>query len=109
MIEDLIHGDFELKSTFEAAKEKDFEALRNFSMILTRDIAKDEESPVKSAFAEYLSPDNIALIKKFFPVEKTSDDITLSYDQYSNLHELILSGINYPNLSGEMMMLILRI
>lgn len=101
VIEDLIHGDFELKSTFEAAKERDFEALRNFSMILTRDIAKDEESPVKLAFAKYLSPDNIALIKKFFPVEKTSDDITLSYDQYSNLHELILSGINYPNLSGE--------
>jgi hypothetical protein len=101
VIKDLACGDTELKSIQKDAKEKDYEALRNFSMILTRDIANNEDSPVKRAFSAYLSPMIIQQIREHFPAEKTSDDITLSYDQYDNLHQLILAGASYPKLHGE--------
>lgn len=101
VIKDLVNGDISLTGSHEAAKEKDFEALRKFALILTRDIALDVDTPIRSVFSEHLTPEQEQIIRENFPAIKTSDDITLSYDQAENLHDLIASGEEYPKLSGE--------
>lgn len=102
VISDLISGDVTLTKSHEAASEEDFDALRKFALILTRDIATDSMSPVRSAFEPYLNAKKIQRIKEFFPEDKTSDDITLSYDQYDNLQDFIADPKkgHYPFLVG---------
>ena len=49
-ISDLIKGDMELTECHEKkSSEQDYEAIRKFSMILTRDIAIGNVSPIVSA------------------------------------------------------------
>lgn len=100
LVKDLAEGDVELSSCHEAATEKDFEALRKFALILSRDLATDTDTPLREAFSPYLCGKE-QLIVDNFPVEKTSDDITLSYDQAQNLKQLIQSGQKYPTLSSD--------
>jgi hypothetical protein len=92
-----------MSRTHEVATEEDFEALRKFALILTRDLAIGRSTPVTHAFEPYLDDAKIREIKKNFPEEKTNDDITLSYDQYDRLQDLIADKEygKYPVLSGE--------
>lgn len=72
-------------------------------MILTRDIAIGNDSPIVSAFMKSgaLDDNSVKLIREKFPVTKTSDDITISYDQAENLTDYVASGKTYPELKGE--------
>lgn len=103
LIEDLVDGDVQLKRTHEAATEEDFEALRKFALILTRDLATGTDTPITQAFDSYLTTAKAQEILRHFPESKTNDDITLSYDQYDNLKELIKNPEygKYPELTGE--------
>ena len=101
LIEDLSRGDVEMTESHEASTETDFSAVRKFALILTNDIAADRMTPVRQAFEPYLDQQKIADIRRNFPAEKTSDDITLSYDQADNLHDAIANGMVYPSLNGE--------
>jgi len=101
VVDDLSRGDMELTTCRAATTEKDFEALRKFAMILTRDIAEDASTPVREAFSPLLDKDKEYKIKEHFPTEKTSDDINFSYDQVINLRQLVESGQEYPQLTGE--------
>lgn len=103
MIEDLVSGDVQMSKTHEAATEEDFEALRKFALILTRDLATGNSTPVTRAFEPYLDDARIRKIQENFPEEKTNDDITLSFDQYDKLQDLISDEKygRYPELSGE--------
>ena len=85
----------------EKATEKDFEALRKFGLILIRDLANGENTPVTQKFDDYLTDKQRQRIVENFPVENTSDDITISHDQAVNLHDAILQGLQYPELRGE--------
>lgn len=98
MVSDLENGDIELSTCRSKLKNKDYKALRNFSMILTRDIATNTDTPLINMLRTegYLAENNEAKIKDRFPVSKTSDDITLSYDQYENLRDAIAGGLEYP-------------
>lgn len=103
-ISDLIKGDMELTECHEKkSSEQDYEAIRKFSMILTRDIAIGNVSPIVSAFMKSgaLDHNSVKLIRENFPVTKTSDDITISYDQAENLADYVASGKTYPELKGE--------
>lgn len=103
-VKDLASGDIELTRCKEKkASEKDYEAIRKFAMILVRDIAKEYTSPIVQSFLESgsLNQGEINLIKDNFPIQKTSDDITLSYDQFENLTDAIEKGLSYPQISGE--------
>ena len=103
-INDLIKGDMELTECHEKkSSEQDYEAIRKFSMILTRDIAMGNDSPIVSAFMKSgaLDDNSAKLIRENFPVTKTSDDITISYDQAENLIDYVASGKTYPELKGE--------
>ena len=103
-ISDLIKGDMELTECHEKKiSEQDYEAIRKFSMILTRDIAIGNDSPIVSAFMKSgaLDDNSVKLIREKFPVTKTSDDITISYDQAENLTDYVASGKTYPELKGE--------
>jgi len=102
IVDDLIEGDVEL-SKCQASSGSDYEGLRKFALILTRDIATDRDTPVRRAFieSEVLDSDKERIIKENFPIDKTNDDITLSYDQSESLQEAIANGLEYPSLSGE--------
>ena len=103
LVDDLVEGDVQLSRTHEAATEEDFEALRKFALILTRDLATGVTTPITQTFDAYLNPSKIREILKHFPEDKTNDDITLSYDQYDNLKDLISDPVygKYPELTGE--------
>lgn len=101
LVRDLADGDIEMSTCHDIATETDFEALRKFGLILTRDLAFGEVTPVTQKFEEYLSDRQKKRIIENFPIERTSDDITLSYDQAENLHEAILQGLQYPKFKGE--------
>lgn len=101
LIRDLTDGDIEMTTCHEKAKEQDFEALRKFGLILIRDLAEGKSSPVTQKFDEYLSDKQKQRIMENFPIENTSDDITISYDQASNLHDAIMGGLHYPEIKGE--------
>lgn len=101
LVRDLADGDIEMSTCHDVATETDFEALRKFGLILTRDLAFGEVTPVTQKFEEYLSDRQKKRIIENFPIERTSDDITLSYDQAENLHEAILQGLQYPKFKDE--------
>lgn len=101
LVRDLADGDIEMSSCHDAATETDFEALRKFGLILTRDLASGEITPVTQKFEDFLSDRQKKRIIENFPIERTSDDITLSYDQAENLHDAIVKGLHYPDLKGE--------
>lgn len=102
IVEDLVEGEVELPKC-QGANHGNYEGLRKFALILARDIALDQDTPVRRAFldSEALNEEKEQLIKKNFPVEKTDDDITMSYDQSESLHDAIVNGLEYPILSGE--------
>lgn len=101
MIDDLVKGDIELKQCHEQTKEKDFEALRKFALILINDYAKGENTPITQMFEEYVDERKKNGIKTNFPEEKTNEDITLSFDQSANLKKVIERGYEYPKLIGN--------
>lgn len=101
LISDLSDGDIEMSTCHEKATEKDFEALRKFGLILIRDLANGENTPVTQKFDDYLTDKQRQRIVENFPIENTSDDITISHDQAVNLHDAILQGLQYPELRGE--------
>ena len=101
VIDDLVRGDIELTTVREAATAKDFEALRKFAMILTKDIAEGNHTPIYDSFSPFLDEQKEYRIKEIFPLERTSDDISFSYDQVINLRELVESGQKYPEVTGE--------
>ena len=103
LINDLVAGDVKMSQCHTASSEEDFEALRKFGLILTRDLATGAETPIKKAFEPYLDDTKIQAIQQNFPVEQTSDDITISYDQYESLKDLIADedAGHYPELKGE--------
>lgn len=101
LVRDLTDGDIEMSTCHERATEQDFEALRKFGLIYIRDLAAGENSPITQKFDEYITNKQKQRILENFPIENTSDDITISYDQASNLHDAIVQGLCYPQLTGE--------
>lgn len=101
VVADLVDGDISLEKSRAATTDKDYEALRKFALILTRDIAMDISTPVREMFKEVMTPEAEQKIKENFPIVKTSDDITLSHDQAESLRDLIVAGTEYPKLTGE--------
>lgn len=100
LVEDLVNGDVEMKGCHAVVKEKDFDALRKFGLILTHDYATGEDTPITEMFSGYITDEQRKIIKQNFPLEKTNDDITLSYDQAFSLRSYIETGAKYPELKG---------
>lgn len=102
IVQDLVDGDVEL-SNCKSASANDYDGIRKFALILARDIATDQDTPVRQAFfdAEVLDKQKEEIIRRHFPLDKTNDDITMSYDQADNLKDAIAAGLHYPFLSGE--------
>lgn len=101
LIKDLADGDIEMSSCHDVATETDFEALRKFGLIYTRDLATGDVTPITETFEKYVTDKQKKHIMENFPVERTNDDITLSYDQAENLHDAIANGLAYPELTGK--------
>lgn len=101
LIQDLSDGDIEMSTCHDAATETEFEALRKFGLIYARDLATGDITPVTETFEKYINEKQKQRIRENFPVERTSDDITLSYDQSESLHDAIANGLAYPDLTGE--------
>ena len=101
LIQDLSDGDIEMSMCHDAATETEFEALRKFGLIYARDLATGDITPVTETFEKYINEKQKQRIRENFPVERTSDDITLSYDQSESLHDAIANGLAYPDLTGE--------
>jgi len=101
LIADLASGNIELSEVHRDATETDYEAIRKFGLILTRDLSVGKETPLMSKLEPYLTQEQKSQICYNFPSEKTNDDITLSFDQEKNLHDEIENGLAYPELKGD--------
>lgn len=101
LVDDLVKGDIEMTQCHAEAKEKDFEALRKFALILMNDYASGEDSPITNIFNSYIDEEKKRKILENFPPEKTNDDITLSYDQAVTLRCIIENDAKYPELKGD--------
>ena len=101
LVKDLVKGDIEMTTCHSEATDKDFDALRKFALIIMNDYAAGVDSPLTEMFEDYVTPEEKTAIKKNFPSEKTSDDITLSYDQAYTLSQVVQMGAKYPELKGE--------
>ena len=100
LVQDLVKGDIELTTCRKEATEQDFDALRKFALIIMNDYAAGADTPLTEMFEEYVTPEQKAAIQDKFPAEKTTNDITLSYDQAVTLSAIIENGEAYPELSG---------
>lgn len=101
LVDDLVRGDIEMTTCHAKATDRDFDALRKMALIIMNDYAAGVDSPLTEVFEEYVTPSQKSAIMKNFPPEKTSNDITLSYDQAFTLSEVIKRGAKYPELKGE--------
>lgn len=101
LVSDLAKGDIEMTQCHELSTERDFDALRKFALIYTRDVATGRSTAVRTAFEQFVDQDTLRKIRQHFPVEKTSDDISLSFDQVTSLHEYVQNGSHYPDLTGD--------
>lgn len=101
LVDDLVRGDIEMTTCHAKATDRDFDALRKMALIIMNDYAAGVDSPLTEMFEEYVTPSQKSAIMKNFPPEKTSNDITLSYDQAFTLSEVIKRGAKYPELKGE--------
>jgi hypothetical protein len=101
LVNDLIKGDIEMSACRTEAADKDFDALRKFALIIINDYASGIDSPLTEMFENYVTSEQKSSIMSNFPLEKTSNDITLSYDQAYTLSEVVSSGAKYPELKGE--------
>lgn len=101
LVEDLVSGNVEMSLTHGSVKEKDFDTLRKYGLILIHDYAIGDDSPLAEIFKDYVTEEQKKQIKANFPLMKTNDDITLSYDQATSLRQLIEKGAKYPELKGE--------
>lgn len=97
----LAQGDVEMRTCLESEKADDYSAMRKFALILTRDLVNENTSTVTEAFSSVLDDSSVAAIRHHFGNNRTSDDITLSYDQWENLTDAINCGLSYPFLTGE--------
>lgn len=97
IVHDLQEGNLELDQCI-IDNQHDYNTLRNLSMILIRDLALGANTPVVESFISSgsLNEDMVDKLKIKYPLNKTSDDLTLSYDQLSNLRSAIEEGLSYP-------------
>ena len=103
MVSDLAAGDTTLPTVKARATREEYDTVRKMSLILTRDIATDDYSPLRKETEGYISDAQLVDIRNNYPIDKTNDDITLSNDQADNLSRMIKSDKwkdGYPKL-GE--------
>lgn len=85
--------------------EDSYSLMRKFGLILLRDITKHRNSPVKAAFADFLTPEiEQKIISNFINDDvkaKPDDDITVSVDQSESLYTAIANGLEYPARLGD--------
>ena len=101
VITHLARGDIQMQECIENETDEDYNAMRKFALIVAHDVVTGQDTPTLEAFSEWLTPDNIRGICTHFWGNRTSDDITLSYDQWENLETAIEKGLEYPALQGN--------
>lgn len=103
-VKELSNGNLELTECYKNKKsEKDYNAVRKLSLMLTRDIVTDNDSPIVSAFKEVGALDDKLMyaLKREFSISNTSDDFTFSDDQSKRLaYAIECLNLEYPKLSG---------
>lgn len=98
VLDGLLQGDIELNACHKgASSEQDYDAMRKFALAFTRDLATDSTSPITQTFKDKIDKTTVDAIKRQYPTEKTSDDITFSFDQIENLRTAIRAGLAYPD------------
>lgn len=98
----LTQGDVSMKTCLDAETEEDYALMRKIALILMRDVVKGNTSTVTDVFAPILTTEASDAIKGHFGRGRTSDDITLSYDQWESLTDAIENGnLVYPTLGTD--------
>lgn len=104
IVEALLQGKIQFDKYPSGQTEDNYSLMRKFGLILLRDITNHRNSPVKEAFAPFLSPEKEDAIRNHFlrATAKThpDDDINVSVDQTENLTTAIESGMTCPAMVG---------
>lgn len=103
VVSDLVKGDIELNSikNNEKVTNREYNTLRKFAITLVRDLSKDRNTTIRREFDDYLDENKIVIIKEKYPLDKISEDISLSIDQSEKLKEAIANGMEYPLISND--------
>jgi len=99
----LMTGSLELskqKTLDKSYTPEEYEIMRKFASILSKDILYDRKSAVWLAFAAELDETKETTIRDAFKSkkDKMDDDITVSVDQIESLEQAIRGGLTYPAL-----------
>ena len=89
VVSDLVNGDIELKNT-KLNAPNDYNKLRKYALTLIRDLAKNRKSKIVKSFMPFINEEKKSIIINKFPIEITSDDISISNDQEQLLKKSIL-------------------
>lgn len=100
IVESLLKGNIELLRHPKNQTNDEYALMRKFTLILLRDIIKENNSLVRREFASYLEGDAENQIKVVFKNKdvEPDDDINVSVDQTNNLTIAITKGLKYPSL-----------
>jgi hypothetical protein len=103
IVECLQDGNIELLKHPSNQSEDSFALMRKFAIILLRDIVVENNSIVRRAFEDLLTPVITSKIKIAFESKNQTpdDDINVSVDQTNNLTQAILKGLQYPKLKDD--------
>lgn len=98
IIDYLVRGDIQITDCNGRNLEQ-YSAMRKFALIVAHDIVLNKNTPTVEAFSDVLTSEDKERIKEQFEKNRTSDDITFSYDQLETLEDAIINGLKYPQLN----------
>ena len=104
MYADLAAGKTSLPTVKEKTTREEYDTIRKYSLIVARDNAVGDESPMLKETEGYVSLEQLKQISVNYPESKTSDDITLSHDQADNLSRMVRSKKwekGYPSIGDD--------
>ena len=103
IVESLQNSNVELSKQPTKQSEDSYALMRKFAIILLHDILTDNNSIVRQAFDQLITPAITIQIKESFGKtnQNYDEDINVSLDQTWNLTQAIINGLEYPKLDSN--------
>lgn len=103
ILSDICDGNLDMPKVKALPKSKtdDAEVTRRIALTLIRDLASSEDSYLIREFRTIDTDGKMNEIKQDYPIEKTSENITISYDQEESIKTAVKNGLRYPDHNAQ--------
>lgn len=103
MLENLCNGNFEMPGVIQVSHSgtEEVEFCRRLGRILVRDLADSRNSYLVQQFREIDESQRMTRIQQVFPLDKTSESVTVSYDQENDIDQAVKNGLRYPRIGAS--------